>query len=134
MKLSELSAIIIELNGAGALDVVPTGSHFTCDPPVETTDKDFAVLVESTSDLDGFLALGYVDCTLDPDSPQYQEETLSEFRTLRRDKINLIVMTKNRYTLFKACTDISTRLNLLDKEDRVYLFVQMREHLLPLLK
>ena len=134
-------------------EVTPAGSYFTCDPPVLDTDIDFAVLVNDFRDMSDFLALGFEDTSLfksegadyedghehameikSTTDPKYAKESVGSFRTFRMGKFNLIVMTSARYHLFKASTMIATKLNLLDKEDRVYVFATMRDVLLPTYK
>ncbi len=111
----------------GIEKVLPSGSRFTCDPPVMGTDVDFALLVHNFEPVILLKELGYETPTFDK---EYLEESVKHFITMRKDNINLIVMTKPRFQLFEAATTISKKLNLLKKEDQVFVFVTLRNMLL----
>lgn len=111
-------------------DFFPTGSRVICDPPVFTTDEDWAVLIHGASpwameDKELALALtanGFVK----EGQEQYNS---SKFHSWRCDanQLNLIVFNDNReYEKYKLATRIATVLNLTHKPDRIKLFEMIR--------
>ena len=93
----------------------PTGSRFTCYPPVMDTDEDYVCLM---TDEDMLYDIGFV-CTTQEDTT-YE---LSDFTTWRHKDINLVVTSSLPfYEKFVEATNEAKRLNLLDKAERIRLF------------
>ena len=104
----------------------PTGSKFTCNPPVLTTDEDWLVLVD---DLPGYWkgakAEGWQDCLHEEALAQYaMEEGHGTFWVaLRKGDVNLIVTDREAYYLRSVgATLVCKFLNLQNKEERVRMF------------
>lgn len=100
-------------------DARPTGSRYICNPPVEGTDEDYVVLAIDPNELvkklrqHGFVETG--------DEDEYPEDGI--FSTMRFGEINLIITEdEGFFGRFVAATEISRKLNLLNKPDRVALF------------
>lgn len=123
-----------------AADVVPCGSRHVCDPPVTTTDEDYLIYIPgSYIGVDSFLrAHGYVNesemVSLAPADPNVAAPRGSgavkangtpgtEFSSWRDDTVNLIV-TQDRgfFNKFKLATQVTKKLNVLHKEDRIRLY------------
>lgn len=93
----------------------PTGSRFTCNPPVMNTDEDYVCLMTDESVL---LDLGFM-CTTEDDGT-YE---MSEFSTWRYKHFNLVVTGDLPfYEKFVEATMEAKRQNLLKKADRIKLF------------
>lgn len=99
-----------------ALKSHPTGSSYTCDPPVTDTDIDTVVLVNPLVD--------YHDILLKDGWKFNQEyEATGYFTSYRKDNMNLIVTESPAYYLcYVKATMAAKALNLLDKKDRITLF------------
>ena len=109
-------------------DVSPTGSAFTCNPPVGDTDIDWIVLVKTFDDAEKLISVLKEDawCTdtkassITDDSRVFAD---SIFRSCRRGPHNLIVTPhKGFYDKFRLATAVAKKLNLLNKSDRITLF------------
>lgn len=84
------------------------GSRVTCDPPVVDTDRDFLCLVENAN---AFIKAAET------------RDGRSDFCSLSDGEINLIATeSKEFYDKFMVATRLATRLNLLNKDDRIALF------------
>ena len=100
------------------------GSRVTCDPPVVDTDRDFLCLVENVNafikaaEKEGFeLAGSKIDEATETCDGR------SDFCSLSDGEINLIATdSKEFYDKFMVATRLATRLNLLNKDDRIALF------------
>jgi hypothetical protein len=105
-----------ELESGIFSEVAPTGSNYICDPPVTDTDIDYAVLVDDIHKAESYLSgqgWAYGGSAGDDD----------RFASYKKDNINVILMTDPLYyNRFLAATEIAKKLNLLKKEDRIYLF------------
>lgn len=103
-------------------DYRPTGSWVMCDPPVLNTDKDYIILV---NDFDSYAAELQDDYGFECTTGEYPipADEACTFSTFRRGDINLIV-TENKgfFDSFCDATVLSTKLNLLDKKQRITLF------------
>ena len=102
--------------------VIPTGSSVICSPPVLDTDRDYIYCVSSLEKAKIFLnGVGFKTSTQDAEEYYIQEEGL--FECYRKDNINLI-LTEDFDFYLKWChaTELATKLNLLDKKQRITLF------------
>lgn len=104
----------------------PTGSWFTCDPPVLDTDEDWLVLVK---DLIAFQFEakqdGWEDCLHEDARSQYnmEEGCGMYWIAVRKGKVNLIVTNDEAYYLRSVgATLLCKQLNLQDKDERIKLF------------
>jgi hypothetical protein len=105
----------------------PTGSRYICDPPPMDTDEDYVVLVQSfTEYAQNLLDQGW---TVTVDDEAYDSlsdgEDAYSFITARKGEMNLIIYAHQKgFDRFVAATEVSKRMNLLDKGDRVQVFIQ----------
>ncbi len=107
--------------------IEPTGSAYTCNPPVLDTDIDFICKVESMPEFKAVAVdLGWEPYEPDPDSDEEEEYDLGDegdFISFRRDDINLIVTQhQSFYDEYVLATSLCKRFNLLEKQDRCDLF------------
>lgn len=98
----------------------PTGSRFICTPPPMDTDNDTVILVHSLAKAEALLlADEWKVC----DDEEYEP---GEFRAYRRDDENYIVTDSiGFFTRYVLATNAAKELNLLNKEDRVKLFIEI---------
>lgn len=116
-----LSPVLLELLGQ-CEQWCRVGSRVSCDPPPSDTDCDLLLLVD---DYDGFVDQAVDDGWERAGSKidDATDSTRSPFVSLVAGEFNLIVTEdKDFYRRFVAATRVATRLNLMDKGDRVALF------------
>lgn len=99
--------------------VFRTGSSVICNPPVTDTDEDYMFYTE---DMERFaihlLTNGWETCGKD-----YEGHNAGLFRALRKGKLNyLLTDSQDYYDKFEEATKVATKLNLLQKEQRIALF------------
>lgn len=103
----------------------PTGSAYICSPPVEDTDEDWFVCINERSNrsiADAVYDLSSLGFTYN-ENEHYQTLIDSQFLSLRRDYINIILTAnKNFSNSWLLATEHAKSLNLLKKEDRIKLF------------
>lgn len=102
-------------------EIHPTGSSYTCDPPVLDTDVDFVVLVESL----GMFTPVATDLLWEVSDPRKEKNKYpnGDFLSFRKENINLIVTDdKKWYDRHVLATTLAKKFNLLEKEDRCSLF------------
>jgi hypothetical protein len=93
----------------------PTGSRFTCDPPVMNTDEDYVCLMVDSGVLE---TLGF-HCT----TGENDNYDISEFTTWRYGRFNLVVTDSMKfYEKFVEATNEAKAKNILDKGERIKLF------------
>jgi hypothetical protein len=110
------------------LSAHPTGSRFTVTPPVLDTDDDWLVLVENLDAATNAL-IESDDWAPDLDGKYEVDMGFSwRFRSFRGpNKVNLIVTDdKTMYLRSIGATLIAKQLNLVEKEQRIALFREMR--------
>lgn len=96
----------------------PTGSSYTCDPPVLDTDIDTIILATDPLYVNVLLNDGWTKCS----STEYPDQGAT-FTAFRRGKENYIVTCDKRfYKKYVLATKIAKEMNLLDKADRIKLF------------
>lgn len=106
------------------VDLKPTGSKFTCDPPVLTTDEDYVVL---TTDMEKFLQEAHNTGWESSESEEYDFAD-TDFISFRQGEVNLIVTTSpSYYSKWVVATHLAKRFNLLNKLDRKDLFSAILE-------
>ena len=104
--------------------VEPCGSRVTCKPAPTDTDEDFLVQIaadeSAISRVVGLLVgAGF---KWEGDTEHYQAAA-NEFMSWRRGDINLIVTASGDFARrHRAATSVCTRLNLMNKDDRIALF------------
>lgn len=104
--------------------VMPVGSRVTCRPAPTDTDADYLVLVADPWAFRGAVFLdGYElggSLLLDADAPL---NSVDRFSSYTKGDINLIVTgCEQFFNKFVVATHVATRLNLLQKSDRITLF------------
>lgn len=108
------------------LSAHPTGSRYTVQPAVLTTDDDWLVLVEDLKEAES--RMGVIPGTVwtpwqrcfHPYSPEMEPGSWSAWRN---GDLNLIVTDDRTLYLRKvAATLLCAKLNLTDKQDRIDLF------------
>jgi hypothetical protein len=107
------------------LESAPVGSRVTCNPPPQNTDEDYLWLV---SDLglfdknirdDGFLIDGSEAAPLDEEG----DVPYNFVSVTNGNKVNIIATDSQEFfDKFMLATHVATRLNLLEKKDRIVLF------------
>lgn len=97
---------------AAAIDVLPTGSKFIC-PSVTNNDIDIMLYVD---DIINF----YEKHKLVPSNQSYGDDKMLACR----EGIYNILLTENQdyFNKWKFATKLATGLNLVNKQDRVFLF------------
>lgn len=124
MNLDKFFKGVPDWLSACALGVQPTGSSYTCYPPVTNTDIDVLVWLDqyqkSCAEVRNILAdEGWAFCG----SEIPQEENSSALVIMRKGDVNLIITTDmNFYYKFYNATKLCKNLNLLDKNQRIALF------------
>jgi hypothetical protein len=106
------------------LEYKPTGSRVICNPPVMTTDEDYAVLAKGDADyiLEFMESAGYKkDGGENYDSAKELDE--GGFASFKKGNLNYIIMTsRDTYFKYSLATDLATELNLQNKDDRIKVF------------
>ena len=122
---------------AGWSHAHPTGSAYTCSPPVTNTDQDWLIFVNSTLDLHEYASLltddGWADCiTADADVQKaYRDDPAfgTHWLAYRKGVVNLILTeSKSWYLRAIAATELCKGLNLQGKEDRINVFRNVRDN------
>jgi len=110
------------LNSINA-DISPAGSRVTCSPPPADTDADFLVLI-LPHDVAGCMArLSMMIWIWEGSREHYQNQAQDSFMPFRKGSVNLLVSANAEWgRRHKAATFVCTRLNLMNKDDRVTLF------------
>lgn len=104
-------------------DAFATGSRIVCSPPPMDTDLDVVVLVDSLAVVNDLISMGYLhhnESQVAYDIPDGSGE--DAFVSLRKGDVNLIVVSnRTGFERWRLYTEAATRLNLLNKSDRVAL-------------
>lgn len=99
---------------APQLYAAPTGSAYTCHPPVEDTDEDWIVHTQS--------GIGFgieVELSLAGYERSEGQEDYGDCMSYRKGKVNIIVVYHlEMYHLWRKATEVCKALNLSDKADR----------------
>lgn len=117
-----VNAIAI-LEAIGSI-VEPCGSRVTCNPPPLDTDQDFLVVVppgeKSVSNIVSELShMGFHW----EGNVHYQMVAGDGFMSWRREDVNFIVTASDEFARkHRTATALCTRLNLMNKQDRIALF------------
>lgn len=112
---------ILELVGS---TVEPCGSRVTCNPPPTDTDRDFLVVVPP-SDTDVSLIVSELSRLgfKWEGSIHYQTAAIDGFMSWRSGDVNFIVTASPEFARrHRTATALCTRLNLMNKQDRIALF------------
>jgi len=101
-----------------------SGSRVICNPPPLDTDDDYIILCKDKSQWEFLcecLASEGFEYTGNSDYPGEKDNV--SFASYRKEDLNLIVThDEDYYKQFVRATKLATKLNLLNKEDRVSLF------------
>jgi|SRR6185312_117840 len=99
----------------------PTGSNYICNPPVNNTDIDTVILVKEGYE-PALAELGR-EPTLVTDGSDETYCNNGDFKSWRKGNKNYIVTSyPDFYKKFVIATKAAKALNLLNKEQRIYLF------------
>lgn len=103
--------------------VDPCGSRVTCNPPPIDTDADFLVQIHPDYTADVWNTLDTLGWEREGSSEHYQFKTTDGFSSFRKGKVNLIVSANEYFCAqHRLATIECTRLNLMDKKERIALF------------
>lgn len=103
-----------------ALARVPVGSRVTCNPPPTDTDEDYLVLVDN---LDLSMALKAMQEEGWEMGTEFSVDHQPEFYSLGKGNVNVILTdSQHWFDRFLLATRVATKLNLLNKDDRITLF------------
>lgn len=111
----------------------PTGSSYTCDPPVRTTDEDWLLLTAQSSSLDKLEELlaqdGWSRCAeADEELYRLDPDYGKTWTALRKGHYNIMV-TEDVSWYMRACaaTELCKRMNVQLKDNRKMLFRCVRD-------
>ena len=102
-----------------------TGSSYTCNPPVLTTDVDYLVLIREgmLDKADAFLKEQGFDWCGVAYNVDAESGVTYKWNAFRKGDLNLIVQASlTLYMRSVAATELARRMNLMDKQDRIALF------------
>jgi len=112
----------------GPHDIYVTGSHYTCDPPVQDTDKDYLVYWPC-KDLPKKVNELCKDCSFELCGDYEEEQAFQDghFLAIRNEdfspSINCIITNNEDFADRWLCaTHVAKMLNLTSKEDRIAIF------------
>lgn len=101
-----------------------TGSRVICNPPVVDTDEDYVFIWSAETDK-RLRDAGYV-VSQEAEGKKYGNSSV--LQAYRKGNVNLIaVHNEASYELWYLATRVATKLNLLDKQQRVMLFQLLTE-------
>ena len=102
----------------------PTGSNYICNPPVTTTDIDTVFLVTNMFFADqALVANGWTRCI-----GEGYEVLGGDFQAYRKGNKNYICTADPQYySKYVRATKICKMMNLLNKEDRIWMFKVVME-------
>lgn len=104
------------------VEVTPVGSRVSCNPPPTDTDEDFLILCKDKKQLANLVSI-IVGEMEQEGNKHYDGASARGFTSWRKDDLNLIVTRNKSFAKkFKTATKIATKLNLMQKSDRVMLF------------
>lgn len=102
--------------------IYATGSAVICNPPVADTDKDFIICATNPALLIDFLVQNGFEVSRNGDG-RYEFDPINGITCLRRQEVNIIVTGDYTFYLkFVDATILATKLNLLEKSQRIALF------------
>lgn len=101
--------------------VFRTGSSVICNPPVVDTDEDYMFLTEDVDKFKEHLVKNGWDVCGAEEYPTNEDSY--NWVALRKGKLNYLLTSDDEYyDKFREATHLATKLNLLQKEQRVALF------------
>lgn len=102
------------------------GSRVTCQPPPTNTDTDYLVeIIDKPRQMQAITDVVEALCSFgfDWEGSEHYQCAASTFMSWRRGKINLIVTADGVFAeKHRLATRLCTRLNLMNKQDRIALF------------
>lgn len=108
-------------------DAFAGGSRIICSPPPMDTDLDVVVLVDSAAAINDLVSMGYLHHNESQVAYDYSNDSDDAFVSLRKEDVNLIVVWSHTgFERWRLYTEAATRLNLLNKSDRVTLAQAIR--------
>ena len=113
----------------GVLTQSPTGSNYTCNPPVTDTDVDFLVLVEDLGTATARLGHdGWHMCAGKEGHYENDKDYSLTWYAVRKGKVNLILTEDpSWYNRAVHATTVCKQHNVLEKSDRIVIFRWLRD-------
>lgn len=103
-------------------DAFAGGSRIICEPAPMDTDLDIVVLIDSPKAVVELVGMGYLYHHESQVAYVGQKDPDDAFVSLRKGEVNLIVVwSRTGFERWRLYTEAATRLNLLNKSDRVKL-------------
>ena len=101
-------------------EVWPTGSRYICDPPPTDTDNDTIVLVEDGVAFDSILMTNGWEFG----GSFFEGDQWYSYKKLVNGVIENLIITEKHdlFARWKLATEVSKKLNLVDKRDRIIVF------------
>lgn len=100
-------------------NIYHTGSSIICNPPVLDTDIDYVIYTKSKGLIPWLISKGFISAS----SEDYSMNEDGLFTSLRKDKLNLIIVQEYRFYLrWVRATELAKKLNLKEKQQRIDLF------------
>lgn len=129
MNFLDKAALIAELETCGVVSMHPIGSRRIPGAATEESDYDFACLVDDLSEAAvKLLAAGWQDCA--DGHPEYEaldSGSIHERFIARKGEVNLIVFhCVAGYSANVFAQTVCEKKGLVDREDRVEVFIQAR--------
>ncbi len=119
MKTEE---IILRLTNYGCT-VETCGSRVTCNPAPTDTDEDYLVEVVGCDISDVIHVLSECGFIWEGNHSEHYRDAASTFMSWRKAEVNFIVTDEAGFAKsHRAATALCTRLNLMNKQDRIALF------------
>lgn len=118
-----------------AISVYPTGSRYTCTPPVMDTDEDYLVLVEDFNKVYYKLISPFSDWEdcMPQGSPEFIQAYTDErqygisWNAFRKGQINIMITGDMHWYLASvAATELCRKLNIQSKEQRIRIFRHLK--------
>lgn len=104
-------------------EISSCGSRVTCNPPPTDTDADYLVIIDIDEAPSLMGALSSLGWSWEGSNEHYQNQLNDGFSSFRKKDVNLLVTASPEWSKrHKAATHVCTRLNLMNKDDRIALF------------
>ena len=99
-----------------------TGSSTICNPQVTENDFDFVCFKPKHQTI-------FDDLFLQTSDPEYEDQSITTFRDITTYRINLIVPhSEELFHGWYLATKLAKEKNILNKEDRINFFIDVREN------
>lgn len=109
--------------GKGVLKIVAVGSRVTCNPPPTDTDEDYLVLVDEDFEYETLIDHGWdLGGSEILDASEMDETNFQSFKNSDSSVNYIITDNEDFFDQFIYASNVSKKLNLLEKRQRVDLF------------